>query len=61
MLTIVFENTMGKGIGRIHKQIQKNWPYPSPNTNFILSQRPDPYIQTHRTSDSDATIDAHTL
>ena len=52
---------MGKGIGRIHKQIQKNWPYPSPNTNFILSQRPDPYIQTHRTSDSDATIDAHTL
>ena len=28
---------MGKGICYISKHIQRNWPYPPPNTKFVVS------------------------
>ena len=48
---------MGKGIGCIYKYDQRNWPYPSPNTNFIIPPCFDVYIQTQRKSSSDAYED----
>ena len=48
-------------MGRIHKQNQQNWPYPSPNTTFVTPQRPDNLIETQRTSACDASLVAHAL
>ena len=50
---------MGKGIVRIYKYDQQNWPYPSPNTNFGVPQRFDNSIQTQHNSDSGASLGAH--
>ena len=47
---------MGKGIGRIYKYDQHTWPYPSPNTNFIIPPHFDTSIQTKRNSDYDASV-----
>ena len=52
---------MGKGIRNIYKYEQRNWPYISPNTNFIITQRSDTSIQTQRNSSSDASVGAHDL
>ena len=51
--------TKGKGIVRIYKYDQKNCPYPSPNTNFVISPRFDTSIQTQRNSDSDDSVGAN--
>ena len=55
------EITVGKGIVRIHKQSQTNWPYPSPNTTFVILKHPYTFIQTQRTSYCDASLGAHAL
>ena len=47
---------MGKVIGRIYKYDQHTWPYPSPNTNFIIPPNFDTSIQTKRNSDYDASV-----
>ena len=51
----------GKGIGRIYKYNQRNWPYPSPTTSFVIPQRSDTSIKTQQASASDASIGAHDL
>ena len=61
MIKIYFEITLGKGIGRIHKHSQRNWPYPSPNIISFLLQCNDPYIQTQLTSACDASVGTHAL
>ena len=57
----MFEITTGKGNLRIYKYDQHNWPHPYPNNNFFIPKRVDTSIQTQRTSDSDASVDAHYL
>ena len=52
---------MGKGIGRIYKQIHHNWPYPCSNLNFVLPQCTDLYIQTQLASSCDASVGAQAL
>ena len=52
---------MGKGIIRIYKHSQWSWPYPPPNTNFVIPQRPEPSTQTQCTSAYDASVGAHDL
>lgn len=52
---------MGKGICRTYKNGQRNWPYPYPDTTFVLPQPPDTSIKTQFTSDSDVSVGAHTL
>ena len=52
---------MGKGIGRIYKYYHHNWPYPLPNTTFVIPQHSDNSIQTQHSSDSDASVGAHDL
>ena len=47
---------MGKGIVRIYKYYQQNWPYPFKNTNFIITQCFDNSIQTQCNSDSYASV-----
>ena len=51
--------TMGKGIGRIYKYDQRNWPYPYPNTTFFIPPSFGTSIQTQRNSDSYASVGAH--
>ena len=48
---------MGKGIERIYKYDQQNWPYPSPNTTFAISPRFHTSITTQRNSAYDASMD----
>ena len=55
----LFGITTGKGIGRIYKYDHRNLPYPSKNTNFIIPQRSDTYIQVQHNSASDAYVGAH--
>ena len=52
---------MAKGIGRIYKYDQQNWPYPSQNTAFVVTQISEASIQTQCTSASDANVGEHTL
>ena len=42
---------MGKVIGRIYKYDQRNYPYPSPNTTFVITPSFYTYIQTQCSSD----------
>ena len=50
---------MGKGIERIYKYDQQNWPYPSPNTIFVIPPHFDSYIKTQLNSASDASVVAN--
>ena len=50
---------MGKGIIHIYKYDHMNWPNPSPNTTFIISQNSVTSIQNQRNSASDASVDVH--
>ena len=52
---------MGKGILRIYKYYQRNLPYPSPNTTFVIPQSSETSIQTQCNSASDASVGAHDL
>ena len=47
--------TMGKAIRHLYKNRQQNWPYPSPNTKFILPQHSvnkTTYVTTDDNSES---------
>ena len=50
---------MGKGTSHIYKYDQRIWPYPSPNTNFVILSCFDTYIQTQRNSADDASVGAN--
>ena len=52
---------MGKGIIRIDKYYQKNWPYSSKNTTFVLPQRYDTSTKTQHTSVYDESVGGHDL
>ena len=52
---------MGKGIGRIYEYDQRNCPYPSSNTTFVIPKNCGNYIQTQRNSYSDGSIVSHDL
>ena len=54
-----FKIIAGKGIGRIYKYNQRNWPYPSPTTSFVIPQRSDTSIKTQYNFFSDASVGAH--
>ena len=53
--------TTGKGIDRIYKHTQRNWTYPSPNTNFVIPHSPHTSIQNLRISACAASLGAHVL
>ena len=55
----MFEITTGKVIFGIYKYDQRNCPYPSPNTTFLILPRSDTSIQTQRNSASDASVGAN--
>ena len=50
---------MGKGIGRIYKYDQQNWPYPFPNTTFVITPYLNTSIQPQRNIASDASAGAN--
>ena len=52
---------IGKGIGRIYKYDQQNWPYPPPNTTVLIPQRSDNFKETQLNSPSNAAVGAHNL
>ena len=52
---------MGKGIGRIYKYDQRNWPYPYPNTTFVIPQCSDTSIKPKKNSAYDAYVGGHDL
>ena len=56
---ILFKVTTDKGIGCIYKCDQQNWPYPSPNTPFFITQHYYTYIQTQINSAYDDSVGAH--
>ena len=58
-LTIfLFGITMGKVIDRTYKYDQRNWPFPSPNTNFFIPPHSDTSRQTQPNSSSDSSVGA---
>ena len=61
LITICFKITTRKGIRRIYKHSQGNWPYSSPNTTFVIPQRPETSTQTQRSSVCDDSMGAHDL
>ena len=52
---------MGKVIGHIYKYDRRNWPYPLPNTPFVMLQNFETCIKTQHTSAYDAYVGAHAL
>ena len=52
---------MGKLIVRIYKYDQRNWPYPPPNTTFVIPQFYDTYIKNQHKSASIASVYSHYL
>ena len=50
---------MDKGIVRVCKDDQRNWPYPSQNTTLVIPLHFDTYLQTQHNSASDASIGAN--
>ena len=55
----MFEITTGKGIGGIYKYNHHKWPYPSPNTTFVIPPLFDPSIKTKHNSASDDSVGAN--
>ena len=50
---------MGKGIDRIYKYDHRIWPYPSPNTTFIIPKCPDTSIHTQLRSAYNASVGSY--
>ena len=59
--SFLFWITMGKGISRIYKYDQQNWPYPSPNTTFVITEYHDASIKNQRNSVSDSSLRSHEI
>ena len=59
LVIVLFKITMGKGICHIYKYGKSNCPYPPPNTNVVIPQRSDTYIQSRRNSAYVAYVGAH--
>ena len=52
---------MDKGIVRIYKYDQQNWPHSPPNTNVSIPQRSNTSVQTQQNSASDSSVGAHVV